>query len=118
MRRTVRLEDADLIREVLGNRDSHLRRVRAVTGVSAVVRGDKLVVEGDPDDVQRAEAALVEIKKVVESLGRISGREVDRIVESVGLPPAGLRRAQSSRGAGRKLPGGEGADRSACRWCW
>ncbi len=84
MRRTVRLEDADLIREVLGNRDSHLRRVRAVTGVSAVVRGDRLVVEGDPDGVQRAEAALVEIKKVVECTGSISGREVERIVEGLG----------------------------------
>lgn len=99
MRRTVLLEDADLIREVLGNRDSHLRRVRAVMGVSAVVRGDRLVVEGDPDGVQRAEAALVEIKKVVESTGNISSARVEQIVESVSLPRDGGEAEENGRGA-------------------
>ena len=103
MRRVVclggELGHAELIREILGNRDSHLRRVRAVTGVKAVVRGNKLVVEGDPDGVERAEAALIEIKNVVESVGRISEREVDRIVESVGFPPPGRETGENGRPA-------------------
>ena len=98
MRRAVELQGADVIREVLGDKDSHVRRIRAAAGVSAVVRGNKLVVEGDPDGVERAEAALVEIKTVVESLGSISGREVDRIVEGITFPQQGRDSSESGPG--------------------
>ncbi len=100
MRRTVNIGDADVLREVLGNGDSHLRKVRAATGVTAVVRGGRLLVEGDREGVGRAQAALVEIVTVVESLGRISGREVDRIVEGVGfsLAPSRVAHVDSPEG--------------------
>jgi phosphate starvation-inducible PhoH-like protein len=100
MRRAVELQGADVIREVLGDRDSHVRRIRAAAGVSAVVRGNRLVVEGDPDGVERAEAALLEIKNVVESLGRISGREVDRIVEGITFSLEGRESGEGGPDAG------------------
>jgi phosphate starvation-inducible PhoH-like protein len=107
MRRAVELQGAEVIREVLGHKDSHVRRIRAAAGVSAVVRGNKLVVEGDPEGVERAEAALVEIRKVVESLGRISKREVDRIVEGITFPMRGRESAGSGEDAGEAELTGE-----------
>ena len=100
MRRAVELQGAEVSREVLGDRDSHVRRIRAAAGVSAVVRGNRLVVEGDPDGVERAEAALLEIKNVVESIGRISGREVDRIVEGITFSLEGRESGEGGPDAG------------------
>jgi phosphate starvation-inducible PhoH-like protein len=89
LRRTVKFDDADLAREVLGTRDAHLRRIRQALEVTAVLRAGKLVLEGTAAATARAAAALDEMKRVAGSLGRLSRGEVDRILEGVGAAGGG-----------------------------
>jgi len=83
MRKSVTI-DARTAREVLGTKDSHLRRVRETLGVTAVFRAGKLTIGGAADKVRRAAAVLDEMKRVVESLGAITPRDVERILDGVG----------------------------------
>jgi len=83
----VPLEDAELAREVLGPRDRNLRRVREAMGVTAVLRGEKLILDGPHDQVERAAAAMAEICRVARTLGCISKDEVERIVEGAAGAP-------------------------------
>jgi len=83
MRKSVSI-DARTAREVLGTKDSHLRRVRETLGVTAVFRAGKLTIGGAADKVRRAAAVLEEMKRVVESLGAITARDVERILDGVG----------------------------------
>ncbi|MHC4504861.1 MAG: PhoH family protein [Planctomycetota bacterium] len=89
LRKTLTIEGAEAARAVLGTRDGHLRRVREALGVTAVFRGGKLTIEGAKPGVARAAAALDEMKRVVESLGRISERDVERILDGVAAAEAG-----------------------------
>lgn len=89
MRETLTIEDAEAARAVLGTRDGNLRRVREALGVTVVFRGGKLTIDGDKLSVARAAAALDEMKRVVESLGKISERDVERILDGVAAAEAG-----------------------------
>ncbi|MHC5053244.1 MAG: PhoH family protein [Planctomycetota bacterium] len=88
MRKSIAI-DARAAREVLGTHDSHLRRVRETLGVTAVLRGGKLTIGGPADKVRRATAALEEMKSMVESLGAITPRDVERILDGVGTDAPG-----------------------------
>jgi phosphate starvation-inducible PhoH-like protein len=109
VRRTVELSDTGLAREVLGTRDRHLRRVREAMQVTAVLRGGRLIVEGEPEKVELATAAVKEIRRVARALGGISGEEVDRIVEGALGGPRPREREAGEEGegaAGGRRPGG------------
>ncbi len=80
LRKSVTLDDAETAREVLGTRDAHLRRVRETFSVTAVLRGGKLLVEGPKREVSLAAAAFEEMRRVVESSGRITPQDVARIL--------------------------------------
>jgi phosphate starvation-inducible PhoH-like protein len=84
VKRTVPTESGDVAREMLGPRDSNLKRVRNLFDVSAVLRGNRIVLEGAESAVMHAAAALNEIRRVVAAIGRISRDEVDRILEGAG----------------------------------
>ncbi|MHC4247568.1 MAG: PhoH family protein [Planctomycetota bacterium] len=88
MRKSIAI-DARTAREVLGTHDSHLRCVRETLGVTAVLRGGKLTIGGPADKVRRAVAALEEMKSMVESLGAITPRDVERILDGVGAEAEG-----------------------------
>jgi phosphate starvation-inducible PhoH-like protein len=81
--------DSRAAREMLGTHDSHLRRVRETLGVTAVLRGGKLTIGGPTDNVRRATSALEEMKRVVESLGAITPKDVERILDGVGADAEG-----------------------------
>ncbi len=93
LRKSVTLDDAETAREVLGTRDAHLRRVRETLSVTAVLRGGKLVVEGPERGVSRAAAAFEEMRRVVESSGRITPQDVARILDGVEVEDTGAGRA-------------------------
>lgn len=78
MRRVVPIEDGELARTVLGPRDSHLRRVREALGVTAVLRGGKVLLDGPERDVELAASALVELRRTAELSGRVTREDVER----------------------------------------
>jgi len=88
MRKSITI-DARAAREMLGTQDSHLRRVRETLGVTAVFRAGKLTIGGPADKVRRGAAVLEEMKRVVESLGAITPRDVERILDGVGASAEG-----------------------------
>jgi len=64
---TIRIEDAERARRVLGNRDRHLRSLREMFAVRAVMRGDVLRIEGQRDAVRRAARVA---REVLDALAR------------------------------------------------
>lgn len=89
MRKSLRLDDAARARDVFGPKDENLRRVRDLLGVRAVLRGDRLLVDGPEAAVRKAAAALSEMIRCAESLkAPLPAREVERILEGLGVKPA------------------------------
>jgi len=108
LRKTLTIEGGEATRAVLGTRDGHLRRVREALGVTVVFRGGKLTIDGAKPSVARAVAALDEMKRVVESLGKISERDVERILDGVaaaeeGSGPAAWPKERLGVGRGREV---------------
>ena len=105
MRKSIAI-DARAAREMLGTHDSHLRRVRETLGVTAVFRGGKLTIDGPADRVRRAVAALEEMKRMVESLGAVTPRDLERILDAVGADAEAGREWPEERlivGGGREV---------------
>lgn len=87
MRKSLRLDDAARARDVFGPKDENLRRVRDLLGVRAVLRGDRLLVDGPEAAVRKATAALSEMIGCAESLkAPLPAREVERILEGLQVP--------------------------------
>ncbi len=88
MRKTIEIDDPQVARQVLGVRDAHLRMVREALGVKVHYRGGTLTVEGKKLPVTRALIAFDEMRRVAESLSRLTSAQVERILDGLGADEA------------------------------
>jgi phosphate starvation-inducible PhoH-like protein len=83
VRRTIELEDPELVRALLGDGDRHLRRVREALGVNVVVRRERLHVDGPQDGVEKGVQAFERLIGLVRSGRSIGSREVENVLRGV-----------------------------------
>ncbi len=82
-RRTIELEEPELVRALLGDGDRHLRRVREALGVNVVVRRERLHVDGPQEGVEKGIQAFERLIGLVRSGASIGSREVEQVLRIV-----------------------------------
>jgi len=66
----------------MGSHDHYLRLIRKAFGVDIVVRGGVVMVEGQDENVAKAEQVLAEIQSRVKTFGRIRDGEVESLLHA------------------------------------
>ncbi len=80
----VRVPDAALLPELLGEHDAHLRAVEsAYPEVRIVARGDEVSFAGDPDQSLRARSVISELVDLLETGHTVDLDRVRRVIEMV-----------------------------------
>lgn len=78
--KTIPLLHPDEARLLFGPGDSHLRRIRDSLGVSVVLRGDNIVVEGTEDQVAQAAEAFKKLRGIIKRDGIAHDAAVGRVL--------------------------------------
>ncbi|MFZ5633565.1 MAG: PhoH family protein [Bacillota bacterium] len=89
----VMLEDIGAAAEIFGRNDEHLALIERVLGVRVVVRGEELVILGNPGQVTLAEEVFNQLQKFYRAGNRLTLHEINYALKSV---KAGVKDALSS----------------------
>ncbi|MCL6478603.1 MAG: PhoH family protein [Peptococcaceae bacterium] len=89
----VMLEDIGAAAELFGRNDEHLALIERVLGVRMVVRGEELVILGNPQQVSLAEEVVNQLQKFYQAGNRLTLHEINYTLKSV---KAGVKDALSS----------------------
>ncbi len=82
---TLQFDDNTLLPLLLGDHDRHMVRIEQQLGVRMSCRGNRVAIAGDPDRVERAQAALTRLYRRLERGEGVSGSDVDAAVRLNGL---------------------------------
>ena len=82
-RRTIDLDEPELVRAVLGAGDQHLKRIREALGVNIVVRRERLHVDGAQCNVDKGIRAFEDLIRMVREGQAVSIREVDGVIRNL-----------------------------------
>lgn len=74
------LTHSDEARLLFGPGDSHLRKIREATGVSIVLRGETVVLDGPPEAVTRAGQIFDKMREILRRDGVVRDEDLTRIV--------------------------------------
>jgi phosphate starvation-inducible PhoH-like protein len=77
------LDNRDEATLLFGTRDQHLRMIRDALGVRLIARGDTIQIEGDPEQVNRAERVFVQLRQMLRKQGKLSIEEIRTVIEVV-----------------------------------
>ncbi len=83
LQREVFFDDQEETRAVFGIEDRHLKVVKKAFGVSVVGRHDNVRVKGAPADVEKAEKAILELRRLYAEGVEITAGEVESIAEAI-----------------------------------
>lgn len=83
MRKTIELEDPEIVRVLLGTGDCHLRRLRTALGLDIVVRRDQIHLTGEAELVNKGEETVSNLLKVIRNEQRLEAGDVERVLDSV-----------------------------------
>jgi phosphate starvation-inducible PhoH-like protein len=78
---TIPLSNPDEIRTLFGAQDANLRRIREAVGVSAVLRGDILTLEGEDAQVKRGQEVVESLQSIIARSGGLSEQDVQRALD-------------------------------------
>lgn len=78
---TLTFDNHDQIRALFGTRDRFLRQVRDTLGVDVILRGDKLRLQGDDQQIRRGLEVFNELRSIVETKGHLADDEVRRVLD-------------------------------------
>ena len=87
MRCTLSYQDADALREVVGELGKHLKIVTGVLGVEIAQRGSELTLLGESEAVELAAALLVQFESIVSTGYNLSGRDVEQAARLLKTEP-------------------------------
>ncbi len=87
-RATLTFEDLDLVKQLYGDRDQHLRRIAREIGVEVHARGNAVTLSGEPQAVARAQRLLTELYGLLERGYPLSPNDVEYAVRIVSGPDA------------------------------
>ncbi|MCL6611354.1 MAG: PhoH family protein [Peptococcaceae bacterium] len=77
------LEDIGVAAEIFGRNDEHLALIEKVLGVRVVVRGEELVILGNPDQVALAEEVFNQLQNFYRAGNRLTLHEINYALKSV-----------------------------------
>jgi len=105
---TIPLSNPDEIRTLFGAQDANLRRIRDAVGVSAVLRGDILTLEGEEAQVKRGQEVVESLQSIIARNGGLSEQDVQRALDhtspAAATPPA-IDLFEKARRVAPKTPG-------------
>lgn len=84
LERRIVLEDVDPL-ALLGANDHHLRLIEQRLGGSVVVRGNTVILRGEPDEVSALEALFQELLYLLRRNGRLSVEDVATVVDVIAV---------------------------------
>jgi phosphate starvation-inducible PhoH-like protein len=102
------LTNPDEIRTLFGAQDVYLRRIREAIGVSAVLRGDVLTLEGDDGQVRRAQQVVESLQSIIARRGALSEEDVARTLEHTspeGAAPSAIDLFEKAKRVAARTPG-------------
>ena len=76
MPQTIGIEDVNEAQALLGNHDEHISYLEEAFNVEIHTRGGQVTVSGDEEDVEKAEAVIVNLLKVIQKGMNISLKDV------------------------------------------
>jgi phosphate starvation-inducible PhoH-like protein len=82
MRATIPIKSAEEVSSLLGINDCHARLFRSELGVTLVVRGDELQIDGEEDEVAAAHRIATEILERHRADGAVDPQEVELLVRA------------------------------------
>ncbi|HEX7125372.1 MAG TPA: PhoH family protein, partial [Thermodesulfobacteriota bacterium] len=88
VRATVTFDDIDLVRQLYGDRDEHLKRVARDLGVEVHARGNAVTVSGPSGPTARAERLLTELYGLLERGYPLGANDVEYALRIVNDPDA------------------------------
>jgi phosphate starvation-inducible protein PhoH and related proteins len=80
---TLTLDDRDEAVLLFGSRDQYLRLLREALAVRIVARGDTIQIEGNEEQVSRAERAFHQLRQMLRKQGKLSLENVRTVLEIV-----------------------------------
>jgi phosphate starvation-inducible PhoH-like protein len=80
---TLTLDDRDEAVLLFGSRDQYLRLIREALAVRIVARGDTVQIEGNEDQVSRAERVFQQLRQMLRKQGKLSLENVRTVIEIV-----------------------------------
>ena len=110
MRRTLEINDAETLREMLGAGDCHLRRLKTALSVALTVRGERIHIEGPEHLVEKCARAMLAMQRIVAKTGKLQAADVERLLQSA---PDTSREPERSRGRGQKTHSEEQLEEAA-----
>lgn len=102
------LSNPDEIRTLFGAQDANLRRIREAVGVSAVLRGDALTLEGDDAQVRRGQQVVESLQSIIARTGLLSEDDVARTLQHTApdaATPATIDLFEKAKRVGPRTPG-------------
>src|SRR5437868_5735965 len=75
--------DRDEALLLFGSRDQHLRIIKDALAVRIIARGDKLLIEGDEEQVNQAERAFLQLRELLARQGKLSIEDVRTVLSVV-----------------------------------
>jgi len=102
------LSNPDEIRTLFGAQDAHLRRIRDAVGVSAVLRGDVLTLEGTDSQVRQAQQVVESLQSIIARSGILSEDDVARTLqhsEVDGTAPVSIDLFEKAKRVAPRTPG-------------
>lgn len=77
------LDDIGAAAEIFGKHDEHLAQMERVLAVRFVVRGQELIIYGEPDKVEQAREVLSQLQKFYLAGNRLTVHEVNYAIKAV-----------------------------------
>lgn len=77
------LDDIGAAAEIFGKHDEHLAQMERVLAVRFVVRGQELIISGEPDKVEQAREVLSQLQKFYLAGNRLTVHEVNYAIKAV-----------------------------------
>ncbi len=107
MQKTLQIGGQDEVLRLFGPRDSYLKHLRDAFNVEVVARGGELRIQGQPDNVRRCEAALLEMEGEVNRGESVTPELLERLVERhlTVEAPAAAADAEPLPGVAPRTPG-------------
>ena len=87
MRRTIDLDNQEIVRALVGVGDQNLKRVRDALHVDIVVRNERLLMQGSERAVDRSTQAFNEMLRIIRNGDYLERTDVERIVNNAGRDP-------------------------------
>jgi phosphate starvation-inducible PhoH-like protein len=79
---TIEVEPVERTRALLGRRDHHIRLLRDAFDVRVVVRGNRIILEGDHASVEEAIETVNKLLRLLETKPHLTSEEVEHVISA------------------------------------